>query len=147
MNILDTPFEPLLDSITRLAAQICETPIALLTLVDKKRQWFKSNYGFEDRRETPREYAFCAHTILKSDVMEVADATQDPRFENNPLVTGDPAIRFYAGVPLVVGPNLHIGTLCVIDREPGHLTPDKKESLRLLAKAAVEALLVHHESA
>src|SRR3982074_2675755 len=97
--ILDTPEEPAFDRITRLAAHLLGTPITTLTLVDEDRQWFKSAYGLRGR-ENPRELSFLAHTILSNEVMVVPDATADPRFATNPLVTGEPKIRFYAGAPL-----------------------------------------------
>ncbi len=145
LKVLDTPYEPLFDSITRLTAKICDKPIALISIVDEKRQWFKASYGLDEVRETPRDYSFCAHTILSNVIMEVADASKDPRFENNPLVNGNLDIRFYAGAPLLVTNGMSLGTLCVIDQRPGSLTNQQKDSLEGLAEVVVEALLLRHQ--
>ncbi len=136
-ELLDTPSEDLFDSFTRLAARLCDTPISLITLVDRDRQWFKSSVGL-DVRETPREVAFCAHTILGDGPFEVRDASADPRFADNPLVTGDPEIRFYAGYPLRSTDGEAIGTVCVIDRKPRTLTPKQHDALAAIAGAIVE---------
>lgn len=135
-ELLDTPAEAMFDNITALAAQICETPIALISLVDAERQWFKSRQGL-DASETPRELAFCAHAINGETLFEVENALLDPRFRHNPLVTGAPDIRFYAGMPLADGEGHNLGTLCVIDRQPRQLTGQQKEALRLLAQQAI----------
>lgn len=132
-KILDTPYEDIFDIVTKLAASICDTPISLISLVDRDRQWLKSTKGL-DVKETSRDVAFCSHTILGFDLMEVSDATQDKRFHDNPLVVGDPKIRFYAGMPLTNPEGFKLGTLCVIDREPKNLTDDQKEKLRHLSK-------------
>ena len=113
LKLLDTAAEPQFDAIVNAAALICGTPISLISLVDMNRQWFKANHGLEAATETPRELAFCAHAILSDALFEVTDATQDARFFDNPLVTGSPDIRFYAGVPLTLKDGSHIGdTLC-----------------------------------
>lgn len=116
-GILDTGFEERFDRLTRIAAAVFDTPIALISLVDSDRQWFKSSFGL-DTRQTARDIAFCAHAIRNDEVMIVPDATRDPRFVQNPLVTAAPNIRFYAGAPLITGNNHALGTLCVIDRQP-----------------------------
>ncbi len=132
LDLLDTLAEPAFDRITSLVAQILHVPIALVSLVDANRQWFKSRVGLE-ATETPREFAFCAHTIMQSGPMIVTDATQDARFANNPLVTGDPSIRFYAGVPIRSSGGLALGTLCAIDSNPRTLSTDEVSILINLA--------------
>ncbi|BDI33689.1 hypothetical protein CCAX7_57400 [Capsulimonas corticalis] len=138
-RILDTDAEETYDAITRLAAFICDAPIAAVTLVDAERQWFKSILGVAVK-ETPRSIAFCSHTIQQSDVMVVCSATDDVRFENNPLVTGDPKIRFYAGAPLMTADGHALGTLCVMDYEPRTLTQGQTEALQTLAGHVVAQL-------
>jgi two-component sensor histidine kinase len=134
LEILDTPPEPAFDDLTLLAAQICDTPMAMVSLVDEKRQWFKSKYG-TSTSETARDAAFCAHTILHSDeVLEVRDATADPRFASSTLVTGDPHARFYAGAPLVDTEGYALGALCVLDRRPRSLRPEQLAALRALSR-------------
>ena len=130
---MDTPPERAFDDITRLAAQLCGTPIALISLIDGHRQWFKSRVGL-DATETSRHLAFCAHAILGTETLIVPDATQDSRFAGNPLVTDAPHIRFYAGQPLTNADGYELGTLCVIDRTPRELDPAQMEALRDQAK-------------
>jgi anti-anti-sigma regulatory factor len=138
-NILDTTPEEAFDDLTRLAAHICGTPIALVSLVDADRQWFKSAVGIEDL-ETPRDVAFCAHGILHKDVFVVPDALEDERFADNPMVIGDPHLRFYAGTPLTTPEGHTIGMLCVKDRAPRHLTPEQVEALRALGRQVIAQL-------
>ncbi|MBJ2127707.1 response regulator [Alteromonas sp. IB21] len=138
-DVLDTEAEILFDELTALASQICETPIALISLIDPNRQWFKSRVGL-DAEETSREIAFCSHAILQKDVFEIPNATLDPRFHDNPLVTGAPDIRFYAGAPLITPSGHAIGTLCAIDKRPRQLTDAQKDSLQTLSKSVVAHL-------
>ena len=137
--ILDTLPEQQYDDLTFLAAQICGTPICLISLIDEKRQWFKSRVGL-DVSETPRAMSFCAHAILGTSVMEVPDATQDARFRDNEFVTGDPQIRYYAGAPLLTPDGYRMGTLCVIDKEPRHLSDYQLRSLEILARQTMTQL-------
>src|SRR2546423_2320889 len=143
-KILDTAAETAFDDITRLAADICGTPISLISLIDGDRQWFKSKVGIT-LNETNRDIAFCGHAICEPDLFIVADALEDDRFFRNPLVTGDPNIRFYAGMPLVVENGQALGTLCVIDREPRELSEQQKDKLRALAASAVMLLEVRRK--
>ena len=124
LDLLDTEEEEVFDRITRLVARLLKVPIALFSLVDENRQWFKSHVGM-DARETPRQYAFCAHALLHNQPLVVTDATSDARFADNPFVTGEPNIRFYAGVPIRTSGGLAIGTLCAIDERPRVLTADE----------------------
>jgi PAS domain S-box-containing protein len=138
-EILDTPEEAEFDDITRLAACICQTPIALIGLVDLDRQWFKSKFGLEVS-QIPREHAFCARTILQSQPLIVPNALEDERFATNPFVTGDPNIRFYAGAPLIASDGSALGSLCVIDRTPRNLSPEQIESLQALSRQVVRQI-------
>lgn len=140
LGILDTPCDPLFDSITELAALVCDMPISLISLIDGRRQWFKSRLGLPGITETPREVAFCAHAIMCDGLMEVPDALHDVRFHDNPLVTDAPHIRFYAGMPLRDTDGLVLGTLCVIDREPRRLTAAQQGALEQLSHLAVYLL-------
>lgn len=138
-NILDTPPEESFNSITILAAHICHTPIALMVLIDRDRQWFKSTVGTKVK-ETPREFAFCAHTIMHRSLMIVSDALRDKRFVGNPLVAAGPRLRFYAGAPLITPDNRALGTLCVIDTEPRTLTAAQKKDLLALSRLIMTEL-------
>ena len=142
-KVLDTPPEPSFDLITGLAAEMFGAAISLITLVDSDRQFFKSCQGLEIR-ETPREHAFCAHAILSGEVMVVCDAAADPRFADNPLVVGDPHIRFYAGAPLETADGFRLGTLCVVDSKPRPFPESNQISLlTVLARQVVELLELH----
>jgi signal transduction histidine kinase len=138
-DILDTPAEADFDDFTRLASQICGTPMATIALIDAARQWFKSNLGME-ANETSRDTSFCGHTILGSDILEVPNALEDERFRDSPLVTGDPNVRFYAGAPLITPDGQNIGALCVLDRTPHNLTQEQREMLTILSRQVVHLL-------
>jgi diguanylate cyclase (GGDEF)-like protein/PAS domain S-box-containing protein len=138
-EILDSRPETAFDDLVRVAAWICQTPMATITFVDLERQWFKARVGV-NATETPRDVSFCGHTILKAHPMIVPDARRDPRFRGNPLVTGPPNIRFYAGVPLIESSGQAIGTLCVLDKNPRELPAEKLELLEALSRQAMAQL-------
>jgi PAS domain S-box-containing protein len=138
-KILDTLPEQVYDDLTQLAADICGTPIALISLIDKDRQWFKSRVGVEVT-ETPRDISFCGHAVAESAILNVPDASLDPRFADNPLVVKDPNIRFYAGVPLITDDNFALGTLCVIDLQPRDLTEQQIRQLEVLSRLVISQL-------
>lgn len=138
-DILDTVPEEVFDELTDLAAKICSAPMAMISLVDEDRQWFKSKVGLT-QRETAREISFCTHAILQDELFIVPDATQDPRFAGSPLVTADPHVRFYAGAPLITPDGHALGTLCIMDRVPRQLTADQQQALRVLARHVVSQL-------
>ena len=138
-RILDSAPEHSFDAITELASFICESPIALVSLVDAERQWFKSTVGLA-ATETPRDFSFCAHAIVQGSLLVVEDAMADERFADNPLVTGDPRIRFYAGAPLITPEGHGLGSLCVIDRKPQKLCAERAAALEKLAALVVTQL-------
>jgi len=145
-GLLDTVPEQAFDDLTLLAAQICQTPIALVSLVDDQRQWFKSKIGMS-ATETSRDIAFCAHTILnRHEILEVRDAEADARFRDSPLVTSDPHVRFYAGAPLVNQEGHSLGALCVMDRSPRSLSPEQLAALGALSRLVVGQLEMRRQS-
>lgn len=139
LGILDTPAEERFDRLTRLARRVFDVPIALVSLIDENRQWFKSCAGL-DVQETARDVSFCGHAILHDDVFMIPDARADARFHDNPLVTGDPGIRFYAGQPLTVPDGSKLGTLCLIDTRPRELDTEQRGLLRDLAHIAEQEI-------
>ena len=138
-EVLDTPPSNDFDYITRVAARICDCKISLVSLVDEHRQWFKSRHGL-DASETPRDISYCGHAIEGKEVFIVEDASQDERFCDNPLLLGEPHVRFYAGAPLVTSDGYRIGTLCVIDSMPKKLNQVQVETLVDLSKLVIEVL-------
>jgi hypothetical protein len=144
-EVLDTVPEQVFDELTTLAALICGAPIALITLVDENRQWFKSKVGVT-LNETSRDVSMCAHAILQKEILIVPDATKDRRFKDNPLVISDPKIRFYAGAPLVTSGGHALGTLCVVDMVPRQLTDDEQQALQLLANHVMTLLELRRHS-
>lgn len=138
-DVLDTLAEPQFDALTELAAHICDTPIALISLIDSDRQWFKSKVGLEVD-QTPRDISFCQYAIMNDDLLEVNNSLDSPILKDNPLVVGDPNIRFYAGAPIKNKDGFKIGTLCVIDRKPKKLDDRQKKMLQLLADQVLNQL-------
>ncbi|HEV7857112.1 MAG TPA: GAF domain-containing protein [Pyrinomonadaceae bacterium] len=145
-QILDTDPEETFNDLTRLAAYICGTPIALITLIDMNRQWFKARVGMS-QQETSRDISFCSHAILQTGPLVVRDAMDDARFARNPMVLSDPYIRFYAGSPLVTPEGFVLGTLCVIDRVPRDLTQEQVAALRALGNQVITLLEARREIA
>jgi signal transduction histidine kinase len=139
LDILDTDSEQDFDDIVKLASKVCDVPMSLVSLLDMDRQWFKARLG-TDLTETSRDMSFCAHAILGRDLLVVPDATKDPRFADNPLVSGDEGVRFYAGAPLVTTDGYALGTLCVIDKEPRRLDLEQLQALRALARQVTSQL-------
>ena len=144
-EILDTPADSSFDDLTKIAAHIFDVPISLISLVDRRRQWFKSRHGLE-ATETPREISFCQYVVADEATLVVEDAWEDPRFSANPLVVGNPEIRFYAGAPLFTPENYVLGTLCVIDRKPRVVSPEALELLNALARKATELLELRYQA-
>ena len=145
-NILETPPEESFDRITRLAAELFDVPTVLLSLIEENRQWFKSRFCFSGE-STDREVAFCAHAIMQEEPLVVENATEDPRFADNPLVTGQPGIRFYAGASLTTPDGFNIGTLCVIDTKPRSFGEKQVRQLSDLAAMAMDELELRREVA
>jgi PAS domain S-box-containing protein len=141
LAVLDSAPEAIFDQSTRLAADLCHMPIALISLVDANRQWFKSNIGLQGTSETLRDVAFCSEACRSDALLEVVDASRDPRFSANPLVTGEPGIRFYAGAPIVMPQGERVGALCVIDRMPRQLNDAQRSALTGLSHMVASALL------
>lgn len=146
LQVLDTASETVLDQLTELAAAISGMPIALISLVDRDRQWFKSAYGMRQGTQTPRDISLCGHAIASDEIFEVDDARRDPRFADNPLVAGRPHITHYVGVPLVMPAGERIGTLCVINDQPGHLNAQVRARLKTLADSVVNVLLLQESN-
>jgi diguanylate cyclase (GGDEF)-like protein len=147
LGVLDSAAEQAYDDVVKLAALICDTPIALISLVDEDRQWFKARVGINEM-ETPRGIAFCAHAITEPDaLMEVSNALEDSRFAANPLVTGELGIRFYAGAPLLTASGAALGTVCVIDRVPRKLSEAQAEALKALSRQVVQLLALRRANA
>ncbi|NQV83870.1 MAG: GAF domain-containing protein [Rhodospirillales bacterium] len=138
-EILDTPPEETFDRITRITAAYLNVPTVLVSLIDENRQWFKSHHGL-DAEETPRNIAFCAHSILNDEVLVIEDAIKDKRFKDNPLVLGEPNIRFYAGAPLRTNEGFRVGTLCAIDYVPREITKAQELVLKDLAQVVVDEM-------
>ena len=139
-EILDTMPESAFDDLVALAQQVCSTPVAAITFIDSDRQWVKAGRGMGNSNNIPRQQSFCNYTIGSSRPLVVPDASQDKRFASNPLVTAEGGVRFYAGVPLVVGEGAHVGTLCVLDRTPRALDPVAQSTLELLARQVASQL-------
>ena len=145
LHVLDTAREPLFDSFVRLASETCGSAIALISLIDADRQWFKADVGLGGLSETPREFAFCAHAIQSEELMEVPDARDDVRFASNPFVRYEPGIRFYAGAPLILPGGERVGTLCVLDTHARRLTDAQRKMLVTLAEMTTQALTMRRD--
>ncbi|QLH37672.1 MAG: GAF domain-containing protein [Parachlamydiaceae bacterium] len=139
LDILDTDAEEIYDGITYLASMACNKPVSTITIIDRHRQWFKSIVGANEK-ENPRIYSFCAHAILGNEILEVKDSQLDERFKDNPLVTGDPHVRYYAGAPIELKDGLRVGTLCVIDHKPNKLSDEQLKILRFLSLQVTKLL-------
>lgn len=145
-QILDTHDETAFDDLARIAAYICQTPIAIISLIDEDRQWFKARLGVGPK-ETSRDIAFCAHTILEDSPTVVPDALADERFSDNPLVTAEPYIRLYAGAPLITPEGFRLGSLCVVDRVPRQLSVEQIAVLRMLSNQVMTQLDLRRDNA
>lgn len=140
-NVLDTPPEAVYDDIAHVCAGVCDTPIALITLVDGTRNWFKARVGVDDElTESPRDISFCGHAILRKEIFEVTDASIDERFADNPLVAAEPKIRYYAGAPLITPDGYKLGTICAIDVRPRRLSDAQRETLEALSRLVMRQL-------
>jgi PAS domain S-box-containing protein len=144
-NILDTPYEEDFDELAQLIALICDVPIAVISMIDDKRQWYKAKVGIEGS-ETPKEETFCQHTVLQDELLEISDALLDERVKNNPHVTSENGIRFYAGMPLKAENGSNIGTVCVVDGKPKELNDRQKKALKLLTKQAMHLIEVRQKN-
>ena len=138
-NVLDTPPEAIYDDIAHVTSGVCDTPVALITLIDGTRNWFKARVGV-DIDESPRDTSFCGHAILGNDIFEVTDALIDDRFADNPLVESVPKIRFYAGAPLITPDGYKLGTICAIDVRPRRLTEAQRDTLSALSRLVMRQL-------
>ena len=138
-NIIDTDPEPVFNDLAQLAAYVCGTPMAVVSLLDDERQWLKARVGI-DLREVPREQTFCQYALRANDVFEIPDTLADARYASNPMVTGAPHIRFYVGTPLLTPEGYSLGTLCAFDTVPRSLSTDQREALRLLARQVMAHL-------
>lgn len=142
LKVLDSPFETVFDTITRIASDTADAPIALISLTDSSRHWFKANVGLEGVKEAPRENSFCDCTIESDGSFEVCDASKDDRFLNHPMVKGDPNIRFYFGAPIKMPMGEIIGTICVIDTKPNQMNQQQRKTLEGLAKLISQLLIL-----
>ncbi|HKO54951.1 MAG TPA: GAF domain-containing protein [Thermoanaerobaculia bacterium] len=138
-KVLDTPPEAVYDDIAHVAAGVCDTPVALITLVDGSRNWFKARVGVEVE-ESPRDLSFCGHAILREEIFEVVDASMDERFADNPLVESAPHIRYYAGAPLITPDGYKLGTICAIDVRPRRLSDAQRDTLSALSRLVMRQL-------
>ena len=140
-RVLDTPPEAVYDDIAHVCAGVCDTPIALITLVDGTRNWFKAKVGIEEElKESPRDISFCGHAILREEIFEVTDAVMDERFTDNPLVAEAPHIRYYAGAPLITPDGYKLGTICAIDIRPRRLSEAQRDTLSALSRLVMRQL-------
>ena len=140
-GILDTPPEAVYDDIAHVCAGVCDTPIALITLIDGTRNWFKARVGVgEELTESPRDISFCGHAILRQEIFEVTDAAVDERFADNPLVASAPHIRYYAGAPLITPDGFRLGTICAIDIRPRRLNDAQRDTLSALSRRVMRQL-------